>query len=561
MGPAVNGLLQTLRNLGPMRLTAIGGVGVLVLSLLIFATVQMSSGNLAPLYPNEIADSAESGQIVQRLEQMQVAVEVRNGGKQILVPADQVDRLRIALAAEGLPSGGSGPGNEIWDKPSSFGTTNFEQQVKQLRALEGKLSRTIRAIKGVEEARVHLVLPRREMFSRTEQEPRASVFLRLRGSTALDREQVAAIQHLVSTAVPKLKPSEITIVDQRGQMLARGGDDAVTGLQQTAEERRLAYQSQLQQKLEDLLARSVGYGKVRAEVTVDMDFDRVEQTSQDVDPERQVVVSSQTVNEDSKSAENDAVDSVSVANQLPTAGADAAPGGVPTSSNSTTRTEERVNYEISRKTTTLVRQTGVVRRLSVAVLVDGNYAPAADGAEPAYQPRDRAELDQLAPLARSAVGFDPNRGDTMEVVNLRFATPDDPGAEAEKALLFGLQREDLLRIAEMVTLGIVAVLVILLVIRPLIARAFDTTPREEEPDQGLLTDQSSGLPQLAAPSGALAQALAMEAGEEEEMEQMIDMNRVEGRVRASSLRKIGEIVDKHPEEAVAILRSWLYQET
>jgi len=561
MGPAVNGLLQTLRNLGPMRLTAIGGVGVLVLSLLIFATVQMSSGNLAPLYPNEIADSAESGQIVQRLEQMQVAVEVRNGGKQILVPADQVDRLRIALAAEGLPSGGSGPGNEIWDKPSSFGTTNFEQQVKQLRALEGELSRTIRAIKGVEEARVHLVLPRREMFSRTEQEPRASVFLRLRGSTALDREQVAAIQHLVSTAVPKLKPSEITIVDQRGQMLARGGDDAVTGLQQTAEERRLAYQSQLQQKLEDLLARSVGYGKVRAEVTVDMDFDRVEQTSQDVDPERQVVVSSQTVNEDSKSAENDAVDSVSVANQLPTAGADAAPGGVPTSSNSTTRTEERVNYEISRKTTTLVRQTGVVRRLSVAVLVDGNYAPAADGAEPAYQPRDRAELDQLAALARSAVGFDPNRGDTMEVVNLRFATPDDPGAEAEKALLFGLQREDLLRIAEMVTLGIVAVLVILLVIRPLIARAFDTTPREEEPDQGLLTDQSSGLPQLAAPSGALAQALAMEAGEEEEMEQMIDMNRVEGRVRASSLRKIGEIVDKHPEEAVAILRSWLYQET
>ncbi|HYD97789.1 MAG TPA: flagellar basal-body MS-ring/collar protein FliF [Alphaproteobacteria bacterium] len=557
----MNGLLQTLRNLGPMRLTAIGGVGVLVLSLLIFATVQMSSGNLAPLYPNEIADSAESGQIVQRLEQMQVAVEVRNGGKQILVPADQVDRLRIALAAEGLPSGGSGPGNEIWDKPSSFGTTNFEQQVKQLRALEGELSRTIRAIKGVEEARVHLVLPRREMFSRTEQEPRASVFLRLRGSTALDREQVAAIQHLVSTAVPKLKPSEITIVDQRGQMLARGGDDAVTGLQQTAEERRLAYQSQLQQKLEDLLARSVGYGKVRAEVTVDMDFDRVEQTSQDVDPERQVVVSSQTVNEDSKSAENDAVDSVSVANQLPTAGADAAPGGVPTSSNSTTRTEERVNYEISRKTTTLVRQTGVVRRLSVAVLVDGNYAPAADGAEPAYQPRDRAELDQLAALARSAVGFDPNRGDTMEVVNLRFATPDDPGAEAEKALLFGLQREDLLRIAEMVTLGIVAVLVILLVIRPLIARAFDTTPREEEPDQGLLTDQSSGLPQLAAPSGALAQALAMEAGEEEEMEQMIDMNRVEGRVRASSLRKIGEIVDKHPEEAVAILRSWLYQET
>jgi flagellar M-ring protein FliF len=172
-------------------------------------------------------------------------------------------------------------------------------------------------------------------------------------------------------------------------------------------------------------------------------------------------------------------------------------------------------------------------------------------------------MAQIEALVRSAIGFDAVRGDMVEVINMRFATPDAEFADGSEAIFLGMAKEDLFRIAEMVVLAIVAILVILLVIRPLMARAFernDGSSAEEEAER-LLTDQSMGQAQLTGP-GALAQDLALEDAQAgEELEQMIDINRVEGRVRASSLRKVGEIVDKHPEEAVSIIRSWLYQET
>ncbi|HYG87611.1 MAG TPA: flagellar M-ring protein FliF C-terminal domain-containing protein, partial [Azospirillum sp.] len=232
------------------------------------------------------------------------------------------------------------------------------------------------------------------------------------------------------------------------------------------------------------------------------------------------------------------------------------------SSNKSSRNEETVNYEISRTTKNHVRESGQVRRLSVAVLVDGVYAPNPDGGRPTYQPRSEQEMESIKALVRSAVGLDAVRGDTLEVVNMRFSTPEDEFAKPEEVFL-GMTKEDIFRIAEMVVLGIVAVLIILLVIRPLITRAFEKADAHDDDEMDrLLTDQSAIPAALAGPSGALAQDLALEAAQaDEELEQMIDINRVEGRVRASSLRKVGEIVEKHPEEAVSILRNWLYQES
>lgn len=514
----------------------------------VFLTTRLSSPDMALLYAD--LDATDSARIVERLESQGVPYELRGDGSQIRVPADQVLRLRMSMAAEGLPTGGS-IGYEIFDRENALGTTNFVQQVNHLRALEGELARTITAISQVRSARVHLVIPQRELFSREKPQPSASIIIRQRGE--LDRRQVVAIQHLVAAAVPGLKPSAVSIVDDQGNLLARGPEDeSATAL--GAEEMRLSYENRLRRSIEELLQRSLGYGKVRAEVTAEMDFARVTTNSETYDPDGQVVRSTQTVEEQSDSTEG-AADAVTVANNLPD----------PTlqesgeqSRSSTARTEETVNYEITKTTETHVREAGTVKRISVAVLVDGIYTTAADGTT-TYQPRSAEELEQIAKLVRSAVGFDPARGDTVEVVNMQFVDSNADLAAAE-TLPFGLEKNDLIRIGEMLVLGIVAVLVMLLVVRPLISRLLEGN---QTADTGLLPEQEMA-PALAGPAGAPGELPPpSDPGRDvaSEIEKMIDINQVEGRVRESSLKKISELVDRHPEEAVNIMRSWMFAES
>jgi flagellar M-ring protein FliF len=535
-----------------------GIVALAFIGFFVYLATRLSAPEYALLYGD--LDQADGGAIVRKLDELRVPYQASADGTRISVPSDQVGRLRMVMAEAGLPSGGS-LGYEIFDKPEGFGTTSFIQNINHLRALEGELARTVGTLAGIQQARVHLVLPKREMFSRTRQTATASVFLKLRPGAQIGREQIAAIQHLLAAAVPELDPSQVSIVDDRGNLLARGmGADSRELLMATAEEKRLAFEQRTARTIEDLLSRTLGYGKVRAEVSADLDFDRVVTNSEIFDPDSQVVRSTQTVEESSLSNERDALDAVTVANNLPTAEDDALGTGA-RAENRSNRTEETVNYEISRTVREHVRETGQVRRLSVAVLVDGTYSRTAEGEE--YHPRSPEELAQIEALVRSAVGVDPARGDTVEVVNMRFAVPDAGFTETADTTILGMEREDVFRIAEMAVLAVVAVLVILLVIRPLMARAFERAQEisPEEEAERLLTDQSAVQPQLMGP-GALAQDLALEeAAMGEELEQMIDISRVEGRVRASSLRKVGEIVDKHPEEAVSIIRNWLYQET
>ncbi|EWY35885.1 flagellar M-ring protein FliF [Skermanella stibiiresistens SB22] len=554
----MNTFLQTLRNLGPVRLAAMGVVALGLIGFFVYLMTRLSTPDMALLYGD--LDPKDGGAIVRQLEEQKVPHQVNPEGTRIMVPADQVGRLRMVMAQAGLPAGGS-IGYEIYDKPEGFGTTSFVQGVNHLRATEGELARTVGTLAAVQQARVHLVLPKREMFSRSQQAATASVFLKLRAGQSLKREQIVAIQHLIAAAVPQLEPNQISIIDDRGNLLARGmGAGGEQLLQANADEKKQAYEQRTTRVIEDLLSRSLGFGKVRAEVTADLDFDRITTSSEIFDPESQVIRSTQTVEDNNESTDRDAADPVTVANNLPTAGANGADASA-TSRTKGARTEETVNYEISKTVKSHVRESGQVRRLSVAVLVDGVYTPVPDG-PPTYAARPKEEMAQIEALVRSAIGFDAVRGDTVEVINMRFATPDAEFADAGATFL-GMAKEDLFRIAEMLVLAIVAILVILLVVRPLMAKAFERSggaDEEEEADR-LLADHSAGQAQLTGP-GALAQDLALEdAQASEELEQMIDINRVEGRVRASSMRKVGEIVDKHPEEAVSIIRSWLYQET
>ncbi len=541
-------LFQALRNLGPMRLAVMGAVLMGMVGFFIFLATRLGTPSMVLLYGN--LDTGDSAQIVNQLETMNVPFQLKQNGTQILVPGDKALRLRLNMADQGLPSGGS-IGYELFDNQDTIGTTNFVQNINLVRALEGELVRTIQTLSSVRSARVHLVLPKRELFSREKQQPSASITLGMGSAGRLGKEQIAAIQHLVAAAVPGLNPERVAIVDSKGKLLARGfEDDAATAMAAKAVERRRAFENRLSRTIETLLEKTVGAGKVRAEVKADMDFDRISTTDEKFDPDGQVVRSTQSVEETNQSRDSEGAQAVTVGTNLPDPNVGAGESASSTAAQS--RTEETVNFEVSKKIINHVRESGIVNRMSVAVLIDGVRGIDDDG-EPTYQPRSEAEMELLATLVRGAIGFNADRGDTVEVINMEYAEIREEEVELE--LFFGLDKNDLLRMAEVLVLSIVAILVILLVVRPLVSRAFESIPSAAAAGERLLADQAA-----AAAAALTAPGVAAEA-EEEQFEELIDIDRVEGRVKASSVKKVGEIVEKHPEEALSIVRAWMYQES
>ena len=541
----MNPFMQQLKNLGPARLAAMTGVSVGLIAFIIFFATRFSSSPMELLYGN--LTQVDSREIVRQLELSGVNFQMSQDGADILVPADEVTRVRLQMAELALPSGGS-VGYELFDEMDSLGATNFMQNVNLVRALEGELSRTVRSIDGVQSARVHLVMAQREMFTRETQEPTASVYVKM-SSGRLDANQVQAVQHIIAAAVPKLKPNNISIVDERGTLLSRtfSDDDDMIAVQQ--DEARVNLENRLSSAIIEMVESSFGPGKVRAEVRAEMDFDRVVTEEEIYDPDGQVPRSTVTVDENLESLETDP-DNVTVGQNLPDA--QFQDQGGPRSSTSEQRTEETVNFEISKRVVNQIRESGIIRRLSVAVLVDGNYVNDEAG-ERAYQALSQDTMDKLESLVRSAIGYDTERGDQVEVINMPFTSFDDIAGDLEVFDLFGFSKEEVMRMAEGLGVAVVAVLVILLVVRPLVTKAFESMPDED----ALLTAEG-GMAQITGPGGMPMPLPSDE--DEEDLDELIDIDKVEGRVKASSLRKINDIVDKHPEEAIAIFRTWLYQE-
>ncbi|HBU97327.1 MAG TPA: flagellar M-ring protein FliF [Thalassospira lucentensis] len=549
----MSGLLQTLKTLGPTRLMAMSGVGVLLLVFFAFLILRVSAPNMELLYRD--LDPADASQIVNRLEDQQVSYQLLNNGTEILVPSDQVNRMRLTMAESGLPAGGS-VGYEVFDNADGFGATSFEQNINHVRALEGELARTIASIQSIQHARVHLVLPKRQMFSRETQQASASIAVKMSGGE-LKPEQVVAIQHLVAAAVPQLDPGKVSIIDERGRLLARGDGEqqSSTFLTQSADEMRIRNESRLRNTIEDLLSRSLGYGEVRAEVSVEMDFNKITTANERFNPDERVVRSSQTIDENSTNSETEGADPVTLQNNLPDPNLNGGAGSGTQSQE--TRSEETVNYEISKTTTTQVKEIGEISRVTVAVLVDGTYTTDENG-ERLYQERTPEDLEKIAALVRSAIGYDPQRSDQVEVINMQFVDTADLFPDEDIETFLGLDKAEIFRIAEMLVLAIVAILVILLVVRPLLTRAFETLPSAADMAQRQLLSEdmtADGTPALEGPA-PVPMAPGMDDGEE-----LINLSMVEGRVKASSVKKIGEIVEKHPEEALAIIRNWLYQES
>jgi flagellar M-ring protein FliF len=584
----VQAFVSFFRTLGATRIIAMGAVTLALMAFFVYLIARATAPQMSPLFTDlSIEDSSA---IIKDLERQGIPYDLRNDGTIVLVPKEQIPRLRMKLAESGLPKGG-GVGYEIFDKSDALGATSFVQNINHLRALEGELARTIRSIDRVQQARVHLVLPDRPLFSREKAEPSASIVLKVRGT--LEPQQVRAIRHLVASAVNGLKPQRVSVVDETGRLLADGNADE-TGGGVTADERKAAFEKRLRQHVESIVTSVVGPGHARVQLNADFDFNRITQTSDKYDPESRVVRSSQTREE--VTANNDAnAGGVSVGNELPGAARGGEGQAQPRDQNR--KTEEIVNYEISRTTKTEVTEGGRVNRISVAVVVDGIYAKNDKG-ELTYQPRSKEEIDRIAALVRSAIGFDAKRGDQVEVVNLRLAeTPSIPIAEPTGWMSYlQFTKDDIMHWIEVGVMSLLALLVLLLGIRPIIRRILTPDVPVGTPAIGTggtrIIVGPSGIPVTVGPASVVMQGAAggvpgaagvhitgatpgsittaggpnvSIVGSDEAVaisnrtSAMIDIAQVQGQVHAEAVQKVGELADKNPNETVAIIRGWLHE--
>lgn len=556
-------LNEILQRFGAGRLLTMAGIGLCLMAFFGYIMVRANQPEMALLFGQlEAAD----GRIVERLKSMSIPFEVKGDGTQIYAPAGDVARLRMELAQDGMPAGG-GVGYEIFDKQDILGTTNALLGINQIRALEGELGKSVRTIQGIQAARIHLVVPKRELFSENKQLPSASVIVRMRGQAVLSATQVQSIRYLVASAVPGLILEQVSIVDDRGNLLARGKDsseskDSLTMQQAVQRE----YEQRISKSIESLLDRTLGLNKTRAEVSIDMDFDQMSSTTVQFDPEGQVIKSQITNEEGVNSNEKfSASDSVSIQNSLPV-GQDASAAGTQ-NRNQTSNTEKNINYENSNTTKTFVKEQGAIKRLSIAVMVDGTYKKKDDGTQE-YQPRSEEELNKLKELVKTATGYKEDRGDTISLVNLKFSElPQDSIPEEKEKPFLGL---NLNKLIELVVTALVVLIGLLTVIKPLMSSLTKSIPRSST----ALTEKMLAL--IVANDPKTSQSSDQENNPQSDVESqqpkrtkmktptleqsLINIDQIEGMVKQSSIKKIAELVDRHPEEAVSIIRTWMYSD-
>ena len=480
----------------------------------------------------------DAGEMVAKLKEKKIPFELSPGGTSILVPKEKVYDVRLALTAEGLPKGG-GVGFEVFDR-TSLGTTDFVQKLNYQRAMQGELARTIKQIKEVEQARVHIVTPKESLFVEEQKKPTASVFLKTRSGMSLSSSQVEGIVHLVASAIEGLEPGHITVVDTSGRILSKRNDSSLIGQMST---NQLEYQRNLEEgykrKIQGMLEEMLGLNKAIARVSADIDFQQVDITEERFDPNG--VVRSEQKNSE-RSSSNSGVKTPDAKSENPaekatsrgrtrTAAEPAAktptPAPGPFSTNQAERQNEIRNFEISKINKHIKNPVGSVKKLSVAVIIDGIYKEAADGKgapkTKQFTARPPEEMEKLVNIVKTAMGYDEKRGDQIEVISMPFSwaiTEEEPKAAP------GIPwREYLLVAYKPVVSLILAVLFIFFVVRPLLKR------KEYAPSEAPV------LPGIPSPALAPEGAPAIKAGD----------------VREQTLH----LAQGNPTKTVGIVKSWL----
>tara|TARA_R110000868_G_scaffold69568_3_gene204681 strand:+ start:8335 stop:9978 length:1644 start_codon:yes stop_codon:yes gene_type:complete len=546
----VNALFDQLRTFGIGRLAAIFGLAAGVAAALVYFSGNVGSGSQSLLYSG--LDPAAAAAAAQLLDQANVDYEIKEGGTAIYVPRDQVDEARVRVASGG-PLSGASVGYEIFDREDSFGQTSFVQNLNAKRALEGELARTIQSMAFVTSARVHLNLPERRLFARDQQAPTAAVTIS--SNTTLNGEQVRVIRNIVASGAG-LEPNHVSLADDRGRQLASvGGEGSATSVMM--DERQTGIESQLRQNILNLVEGVVGTGAARVQVTAELNRRSVSESSETYDPDGSVVQTRDRHSETSLDQDGAGGNRVSASENLP----DADSSGGTNSGNTSNReiTNDVVTYATSSTTRTQVTEAGAIERLSVAVAVDGVLETQEDGSV-VWRQRPQAEIDQIEALVRSAMGYVNQVGgrqDTVTVTQMEFARADPLlGTSATSGLSFS--KSDIMRVAEIAVMFITALLVIFLVARPLVKGAGGSAMPAGLALAGGGAGGGGGRIEGAAPPMALPGANPA-AHTDQAAQEGIDISKIDGQVKASSVKKVASIVDSHPEESISILRTWLHE--
>lgn len=531
-------VIQFFKELGPIRLAVSALVALFFILIFSMFVYKVSSKEMLILYSD--LDLQDSNKIVEELETRKIPYELSNGGSVIKVPNDQVLKLRVSLAKDGLPGKGSIVGYEIFDKEESLGSTSFIQNIKMLRALEGELVRTIESLDNVDKARVHLVVPRRELFSKERQEPRASIVVKLKGGKTLQKGEIDSVSYLVASSVPDLDVGNITIIDTKGRSLklSQSEDESGSYTSSVNEERRIALETKFKRTIEELLEKTLGPGKIIAQVNLDMNFDRIVSNSEIYDPDGAVLRSEQSTEEKEKTptGSEDSLD-VSVANNLPGGGSfnseDSA--GYATLNKS----DDTKNYEISKTVTSQIKDSGAIEKLSVAVLVDGTYSWDEKLQEDIYKPRSEEELKKIENIVKVAVGFKSERKDQLQVLNMPFVK--DISMIEEDGFEDWL-KEELPAIIQTIVIAVVTLLIFVIVIRPIAIRAFDIKKADFHVDP-TIKDQLGLSPKTV-----------------EDGETIINISRGVQHSAPENVTKINDSAQQHPQETLMLIRRWLNEE-
>lgn len=437
--------IENFKNLPNNRKIAIVAVLLIIITLGITMFLWLPKQDYQILYTNLSPEDA--GNVITKLKEKKIPYNVKDNA--ILVPSNKVHELRLELAAQGIPSGG-GVGFEIFDK-TSIGLTEFSQRVNYVRALQGELARTIKQIQEVDQVRVHIAIPEKSIFTEKEDHPTASVVLKLKPGRTLNKEQVSSVVHLVSSSVEGLSPQYVTVVDQYGNLLSAPKDN--TQLVQTEQiEYKKNIEKAYEKNIQSMLENIVGKGKAVVRVSTDIDFSKVEKLEEKYDPDTIAIRNEQRTQEKTMSPQTGGIPGV-LSNQ---------PGqGQATASQNiqSQRQQESINYEVSKSISKILQSTGQIKKISVAVLVDGIYKE--DKGKKVYMPRSEEEIKKYQELVQAAIGYNKERGDLIIVESMPFESiPEEkPGIDYMAILL---------TILKYLIPLIITFLVILFVIKPLI---------------------------------------------------------------------------------------------
>jgi len=522
-----------------------GGVAMAMLAALAFVAMRGGDTRMAFLYTD--LDPAAAQGIADKLRAQNIDFQLSADGTAVLAPEDRLAELRMGMAGEKL---GGKLGYDVLDEEEPFGVSASRARMNETRAIEGELAKSIETLQNVGRARVHLVMPERAMFATTATKASAAVTVRTKGR--LSPEAVQSVRYLVASSVPELSPEAVSVVDQTGALLARAGEAGAALGVGGADERQAAVEGKMRDEIEALLQPIVGQGKVRAEVSADIDRDQTQEESDVYDPDKQVIAHQVTVGTKQQSSDTQAAaQAASVANQLPEAQAQGAGAAGPTRSEAQDETSEDTTYENSRTHSVVTRGPGRIKRLTVAVMVDG-------GAKGLPQP----QIQRLTRLVENAVGIDTSRGDSVVIESMAFAADDS--LEGDGASFLSAwpvdQIASFLKLLAIAGVGLVA----LRMIRPQPA----VVAASADGGETLLTPHTPERPALTGSEGEEANTTAADGAPAEPglpspknrllaLEEEIALAQVDGRVKAHALERVGTAVTTSPHEAAAVIRQWM----